>query len=162
MSPDPPDINISAVVMPTCICWPFICNRSSLPLSALLAHMCVTITFKQFKKSDFNSFIWCLPLQNWAPAGCEKLGKCLKVPKSEPQKCDWPHWAQWKAWGCACQQNNCLVIYKVIFFGICECWWLMILMWQHECECADMFCCCHFEETTWKSSCSEKHGNDLF
>lgn len=31
-------------------------------------------------------------MQNWAPAGCEKLGKCLKIPKSQPEKCDWPHW----------------------------------------------------------------------
>ncbi|XP_076011404.1 N-acetylgalactosamine-6-sulfatase [Genypterus blacodes] len=30
-------------------------------------------------------------VMNWAPAGCEKLGKCLKIPKSDPQKCDWPH-----------------------------------------------------------------------
>uniref|UniRef100_A0A665XC25 N-acetylgalactosamine-6-sulfatase n=1 Tax=Echeneis naucrates TaxID=173247 RepID=A0A665XC25_ECHNA len=30
-------------------------------------------------------------VMNWSPAGCEKLGKCLKVPKSEPWKCDWPH-----------------------------------------------------------------------
>ncbi|XP_020508512.2 N-acetylgalactosamine-6-sulfatase [Labrus bergylta] len=30
-------------------------------------------------------------VMNWAPAGCEKIGKCLKVPKSEPKKCDWPH-----------------------------------------------------------------------
>ncbi|KAL3065597.1 hypothetical protein OYC64_015703 [Pagothenia borchgrevinki] len=30
-------------------------------------------------------------VMNWAPAGCEKLGKCLKVPKSQPWKCDWPH-----------------------------------------------------------------------
>lgn len=30
-------------------------------------------------------------VMNWAPAGCEKLRKCLKVPKSEPRKCDWPH-----------------------------------------------------------------------
>ncbi|XP_073321301.1 N-acetylgalactosamine-6-sulfatase [Pagrus major] len=30
-------------------------------------------------------------VMNWAPAGCEKLGKCLKVPKSAPWKCDWPH-----------------------------------------------------------------------
>ncbi|XP_034436973.1 N-acetylgalactosamine-6-sulfatase [Hippoglossus hippoglossus] len=32
-----------------------------------------------------------LSVMNWAPAGCEKLGKCLKGPKSEPWKCDWPH-----------------------------------------------------------------------
>lgn len=38
----------------------------------------------------------CLPLQNWAPAGCEKLGKCLHVPKSQPEKCDWPHWWQFE------------------------------------------------------------------
>ncbi|KAE8297193.1 N-acetylgalactosamine-6-sulfatase [Larimichthys crocea] len=30
-------------------------------------------------------------VMNWAPAGCEKLRKCLKVPKSQPWKCDWPH-----------------------------------------------------------------------
>ncbi|XP_061743102.1 N-acetylgalactosamine-6-sulfatase [Nerophis ophidion] len=30
-------------------------------------------------------------VMNWAPAGCEKLGKCLKVPKSAPWKCEWPH-----------------------------------------------------------------------
>ncbi|XP_049900693.1 N-acetylgalactosamine-6-sulfatase [Epinephelus moara] len=30
-------------------------------------------------------------VMNWAPPGCEKLGKCLKVPKSAPWKCDWPH-----------------------------------------------------------------------
>uniref|UniRef100_A0A3B5ATL9 N-acetylgalactosamine-6-sulfatase n=1 Tax=Stegastes partitus TaxID=144197 RepID=A0A3B5ATL9_9TELE len=32
-----------------------------------------------------------LAVMNWAPAGCEKLGKCLKGPKSAPWKCDWPH-----------------------------------------------------------------------
>uniref|UniRef100_A0A8C7XDF7 N-acetylgalactosamine-6-sulfatase n=1 Tax=Oryzias sinensis TaxID=183150 RepID=A0A8C7XDF7_9TELE len=32
-----------------------------------------------------------MAVMNWAPAGCEKLRKCLKVPKSEPWKCDWPH-----------------------------------------------------------------------
>uniref|UniRef100_A0A3Q3WXN0 N-acetylgalactosamine-6-sulfatase n=1 Tax=Mola mola TaxID=94237 RepID=A0A3Q3WXN0_MOLML len=32
-----------------------------------------------------------LAVMNWAPAGCEKLGKCLNVPKSQPWKCDWPH-----------------------------------------------------------------------
>uniref|UniRef100_A0AAQ5WZ63 Sulfatase N-terminal domain-containing protein n=1 Tax=Amphiprion ocellaris TaxID=80972 RepID=A0AAQ5WZ63_AMPOC len=32
-----------------------------------------------------------MAVMNWAPAGCEKLGKCLKAPKSEPWKCDWPH-----------------------------------------------------------------------
>ncbi|XP_077419844.1 N-acetylgalactosamine-6-sulfatase isoform X1 [Vanacampus margaritifer] len=30
-------------------------------------------------------------VMNWAPAGCEKLGKCLKVPESSPWKCEWPH-----------------------------------------------------------------------
>uniref|UniRef100_A0AAX7TTL1 N-acetylgalactosamine-6-sulfatase n=1 Tax=Astatotilapia calliptera TaxID=8154 RepID=A0AAX7TTL1_ASTCA len=30
-------------------------------------------------------------VMNWAPAGCEKLGKCLKPPESNPWKCDWPH-----------------------------------------------------------------------
>ncbi|XP_058485730.1 N-acetylgalactosamine-6-sulfatase [Solea solea] len=32
-----------------------------------------------------------MAVMNWAPAGCEKLGKCLKVPKSESWKCSWPH-----------------------------------------------------------------------
>ncbi|KPP77394.1 N-acetylgalactosamine-6-sulfatase-like [Scleropages formosus] len=32
-----------------------------------------------------------LAVMNWTPAGCEKLGKCLKGPKSQPWKCDWPH-----------------------------------------------------------------------
>lgn len=32
-----------------------------------------------------------LAVMNWAPEGCEKLGKCLKAPKSSPWKCDWPH-----------------------------------------------------------------------
>nr|XP_056718528.1 N-acetylgalactosamine-6-sulfatase [Euleptes europaea] len=30
-------------------------------------------------------------VMNWAPPGCEKLGKCLKTPPSDPQKCFWPH-----------------------------------------------------------------------
>ncbi|XP_070575568.1 N-acetylgalactosamine-6-sulfatase-like [Ptychodera flava] len=30
-------------------------------------------------------------VQNWAPVGCEKLGRCLKVPPSKPHKCTWPH-----------------------------------------------------------------------
>ncbi|XP_036951516.1 N-acetylgalactosamine-6-sulfatase [Acanthopagrus latus] len=30
-------------------------------------------------------------VMNWAPEGCESLGKCLTVPKSAPWKCDWPH-----------------------------------------------------------------------
>ncbi|CAH1270846.1 GALNS [Branchiostoma lanceolatum] len=30
-------------------------------------------------------------VMNWAPAGCEKLGRCLKGPKSKPYKCPWPH-----------------------------------------------------------------------
>uniref|UniRef100_A0A3B4F6K0 N-acetylgalactosamine-6-sulfatase n=1 Tax=Pundamilia nyererei TaxID=303518 RepID=A0A3B4F6K0_9CICH len=30
-------------------------------------------------------------VMNWAPAGCEKLGKCLKPPESNPWKCNWPH-----------------------------------------------------------------------
>uniref|UniRef100_UPI00359028FB N-acetylgalactosamine-6-sulfatase-like n=1 Tax=Myxine glutinosa TaxID=7769 RepID=UPI00359028FB len=35
---------------------------------------------------------WCDDAaMNWAPAGCEKLGKCLKVPKSNLQECFWPH-----------------------------------------------------------------------
>ncbi|XP_053127181.1 N-acetylgalactosamine-6-sulfatase isoform X2 [Hemicordylus capensis] len=28
---------------------------------------------------------------NWAPPGCEKLGKCLQPPSSDPKKCIWPH-----------------------------------------------------------------------
>ncbi|KAK0149297.1 N-acetylgalactosamine-6-sulfatase [Merluccius polli] len=32
-----------------------------------------------------------LAAMNWAPAGCEKLGKCLKGPESQPWKCEWPH-----------------------------------------------------------------------
>ncbi|XP_068595327.1 N-acetylgalactosamine-6-sulfatase [Brachionichthys hirsutus] len=30
-------------------------------------------------------------VMNWAPAGCEKIGKCLKAPESKPWKCEWPH-----------------------------------------------------------------------
>ncbi|XP_072373831.1 N-acetylgalactosamine-6-sulfatase [Scyliorhinus torazame] len=30
-------------------------------------------------------------VMNWNPPGCEKLGKCLKVPRSSPWKCSWPH-----------------------------------------------------------------------
>ncbi|XP_029879778.1 N-acetylgalactosamine-6-sulfatase isoform X2 [Harpia harpyja] len=30
-------------------------------------------------------------VMNWSPPGCEKLGKCLKPPKSDPKKCFWPH-----------------------------------------------------------------------
>ncbi|CAG5131024.1 unnamed protein product [Candidula unifasciata] len=30
-------------------------------------------------------------VMNWAPQGCEKLGRCLPVPPSSPYKCDWPH-----------------------------------------------------------------------
>lgn len=32
-----------------------------------------------------------LAVMNWSPPGCEKLGKCLKPPSSQPYKCDWPH-----------------------------------------------------------------------
>ncbi|KAK1163533.1 N-acetylgalactosamine-6-sulfatase [Acipenser oxyrinchus oxyrinchus] len=32
-----------------------------------------------------------LAVMNWAPAGCEKLGKCLKGPETNPWKCEWPH-----------------------------------------------------------------------
>uniref|UniRef100_A0A8C5E525 Sulfatase N-terminal domain-containing protein n=1 Tax=Gouania willdenowi TaxID=441366 RepID=A0A8C5E525_GOUWI len=32
-----------------------------------------------------------LAVMNWAPAGCEKLDKCLKAPASDPWKCDWSH-----------------------------------------------------------------------
>lgn len=38
-----------------------------------------------------NVSVRLLFFQNWAPAGCEKLGKCLKVPTSSPWKCEWPH-----------------------------------------------------------------------
>ncbi|KAL5022855.1 hypothetical protein ScPMuIL_002010 [Solemya velum] len=35
---------------------------------------------------------WCdRAVMNWAPPGCEKLGKCLKGPQSKPFKCVWPH-----------------------------------------------------------------------
>ncbi|XP_031530603.1 N-acetylgalactosamine-6-sulfatase isoform X1 [Vicugna pacos] len=30
-------------------------------------------------------------VMNWAPPGCEKLGKCLEPPESVPEKCSWPH-----------------------------------------------------------------------
>ncbi|XP_021486863.2 N-acetylgalactosamine-6-sulfatase isoform X1 [Meriones unguiculatus] len=30
-------------------------------------------------------------VMNWAPPGCEKLGKCLTPPESVPAKCSWPH-----------------------------------------------------------------------
>ncbi|XP_030155706.1 N-acetylgalactosamine-6-sulfatase isoform X3 [Lynx canadensis] len=30
-------------------------------------------------------------VMNWAPPGCEKLGKCLTPPESIPEKCFWPH-----------------------------------------------------------------------
>ncbi|XP_072136154.1 N-acetylgalactosamine-6-sulfatase isoform X2 [Mobula birostris] len=30
-------------------------------------------------------------VMNWSPPGCEKLGKCLKIPSSAPWKCIWPH-----------------------------------------------------------------------
>ncbi|XP_038664359.1 N-acetylgalactosamine-6-sulfatase, partial [Scyliorhinus canicula] len=30
-------------------------------------------------------------VMNWNPPGCEKLGKCLQVPRSSPWKCSWPH-----------------------------------------------------------------------
>ncbi|XP_053565262.1 N-acetylgalactosamine-6-sulfatase isoform X1 [Bombina bombina] len=32
-----------------------------------------------------------LAVMNWSPPGCEKLGKCLTPPESNPWKCDWPH-----------------------------------------------------------------------
>lgn len=45
-----------------------------------------------FIKADLSSLLIVIfLLQNWAPAGCERLGKCLKVPSSQPSKCDWPH-----------------------------------------------------------------------
>ncbi|XP_005101429.1 N-acetylgalactosamine-6-sulfatase [Aplysia californica] len=35
---------------------------------------------------------WCdSAVMNWAPQGCEKLGRCLPAPKSQPYKCVWPH-----------------------------------------------------------------------
>ncbi|CAH1779358.1 unnamed protein product [Owenia fusiformis] len=35
---------------------------------------------------------WCdNAVQNWSPPGCEKLGKCLKKPRSNPELCTWPH-----------------------------------------------------------------------
>ncbi|ERE77834.1 N-acetylgalactosamine-6-sulfatase-like protein, partial [Cricetulus griseus] len=30
-------------------------------------------------------------VMNWAPPGCEKLGKCLTPPESVPEKCSWAH-----------------------------------------------------------------------
>ncbi|XP_058011113.1 N-acetylgalactosamine-6-sulfatase isoform X2 [Ahaetulla prasina] len=30
-------------------------------------------------------------VMNWAPPGCEKLGKCLKAPPPDPKRCFWPH-----------------------------------------------------------------------
>uniref|UniRef100_F7F5C7 N-acetylgalactosamine-6-sulfatase n=1 Tax=Ornithorhynchus anatinus TaxID=9258 RepID=F7F5C7_ORNAN len=30
-------------------------------------------------------------VMNWAPPGCEKLGKCLTPPESKPEKCVWLH-----------------------------------------------------------------------
>ncbi|XP_071823584.1 N-acetylgalactosamine-6-sulfatase-like isoform X2 [Apostichopus japonicus] len=30
-------------------------------------------------------------VEHWAPPGCEKLNKCLPIPKSNPVKCSWPH-----------------------------------------------------------------------
>uniref|UniRef100_UPI004038CDF5 N-acetylgalactosamine-6-sulfatase isoform X2 n=1 Tax=Callospermophilus lateralis TaxID=76772 RepID=UPI004038CDF5 len=30
-------------------------------------------------------------VMNWAPPGCEKLGKCLRPPESVPEKCSWLH-----------------------------------------------------------------------
>uniref|UniRef100_A0A8C2TVL3 N-acetylgalactosamine-6-sulfatase n=1 Tax=Coturnix japonica TaxID=93934 RepID=A0A8C2TVL3_COTJA len=30
-------------------------------------------------------------VMNWSPPGCEKLGKCLEPPKSDPKKCFWSH-----------------------------------------------------------------------
>ncbi|XP_006641278.3 N-acetylgalactosamine-6-sulfatase isoform X1 [Lepisosteus oculatus] len=32
-----------------------------------------------------------LAVMNWAPPGCEKLGRCLTPPESAPWKCEWPH-----------------------------------------------------------------------
>ncbi|MBN3299428.1 GALNS sulfatase, partial [Amia calva] len=32
-----------------------------------------------------------LAVMNWAPEGCQQLGKCLKPPESAPWKCEWPH-----------------------------------------------------------------------
>lgn len=42
--------------------------------------------------SGFPQLNMCdMAVMNWAPAGCEKLGKCLKAPESQPWKCEWPH-----------------------------------------------------------------------
>ena len=30
-------------------------------------------------------------VMNWAPPGCKKLGKCLKIPPSKPRLCVWRH-----------------------------------------------------------------------
>lgn len=30
-------------------------------------------------------------VMNWAPPGCEELGRCLKAPPSNMKLCDWPH-----------------------------------------------------------------------
>ncbi|XP_025114777.1 N-acetylgalactosamine-6-sulfatase-like isoform X2 [Pomacea canaliculata] len=30
-------------------------------------------------------------VMNWAPPGCEKLGRCLPVPSPAPHNCTWPH-----------------------------------------------------------------------
>lgn len=35
---------------------------------------------------------WCDPaVMNWAPPGCQQINDCLRVPKSRPFKCYWPH-----------------------------------------------------------------------
>uniref|UniRef100_H2YV45 Sulfatase N-terminal domain-containing protein n=1 Tax=Ciona savignyi TaxID=51511 RepID=H2YV45_CIOSA len=43
-------------------------------------------------KPGTPQFDWCDDaVMNWAPNGCEKLNKCLPKPKSNLQKCVWPH-----------------------------------------------------------------------
>lgn len=74
-------------------------------------------------RRGFLNFARCSLLQNWAPAGCEKLGKCLKVPKSDPQKCDWPHWQQWRNYGKRqslkmCFSTDRFIFIKMFFFNL--------------------------------------------
>lgn len=42
-----------------------------------------------FAKPDLD---WCdLAVQNWAPAGCEKVNRCMPAPQSHPYRCNWPY-----------------------------------------------------------------------
>jgi N-acetylgalactosamine-6-sulfatase len=35
---------------------------------------------------------WCdLAVQNWSPAGCETLNRCMPAPMSRPYRCNWPY-----------------------------------------------------------------------